>query len=56
MVSGALLLTEAGGSVSDTQGRALDFSQGAYLDGITGVVASNGAVHGALLEALSEVL
>ena len=52
VVSGALLLHEAGGRVTDTRGEALDFSRGQYLEGVTGVVASNGAVHDALLEAL----
>ena len=54
VVSGALLLSEAGGRVTDTEGREIDFSQGAYLDAISGVVASNGAVHDELLEALQQ--
>ena len=57
MAAGAVLLTEAGGRVTDTDGRKLDFSRGAYLDSsVNGVVATNGAVHDQLLEALAGVL
>jgi len=51
--AGALLIEEAGGRVSDTLGRPLDFSLGAQLSrDVTGIVASNGECHEDLLEAL----
>jgi len=55
--AGALVVEEAGGRVTDVAGRRLDFGSGATLDpSVTGIVASNGACHDALLEALSGVL
>ena len=52
---GTCLLTEAGGRVTDTDGRTIDFSRGEFLD-TRGVVASNGAVHEKLLDALAKAL
>ncbi len=49
---GALLLTEAGGIVTDTRGNPLDFSCGKGLDRNRGIIATNGKVHGAVIEAL----
>ena len=55
--AGSLIVEEAGGRVTDTDGRPLDFSLGETLDpSVTGIVASNGAVHDALLLALAEVI
>ena len=52
--AGAVLIEEAGGRVSDLEGNPLDFSQGAKLSAsVRGIVASNGVVHEALLEALA---
>ena len=54
--AGALILEEAGGKVTDTKGLPLDFSKGETLpDSVDGIVASNGQVHEALLEALAAV-
>lgn len=51
--AGSILVEEAGGRVSDTRGRPLDFSLGAKLsDGVTGIIASNGECHEDLLRAL----
>lgn len=51
--AGSLLVTEAGGRVSDLSGRPLDFSRGDQLSAdVSGIVASNGVVHDALLRAL----
>jgi len=50
--AGALLVTEAGGRVSDIEGRPLDFTQGRTLSRNTGIVATNGRIHDAVLEAL----
>ena len=49
-------IEEAGGKVTDTKGLPLDFSRGETLpDTVDGIVASNGQVHEALLEALAAV-
>lgn len=50
--SGAILLEEAGGKVTDLHGRALDFSTGRKLEKNIGVLASNGRLHKRALEAL----
>jgi 3'(2'), 5'-bisphosphate nucleotidase len=53
--AGALIVCEAGGAVTDLNGRALDFSLGRTLAGNRGVVASNGRVHAAVLAAARDV-
>jgi 3'(2'), 5'-bisphosphate nucleotidase len=50
--AGALVVTEAGGRVTDLDGKELDFSQGPTLASNRGVLVTNGAIHGELLEAL----
>jgi 3'(2'), 5'-bisphosphate nucleotidase len=50
--AGALLVEEAGGRVTDLTGARLDFSAGRTLDRNLGVVASNGVLHDAALEAI----
>ena len=50
---GVLIVEEAGGRVTDAAGRPLDFRRGAQLDRNTGVVATNGWLHDATLEALA---
>jgi 3'(2'), 5'-bisphosphate nucleotidase len=50
--AGSLLIEEAGGSVTDLGGRTFDFSAGRHLLYNDGVIASNGLLHGALLEAV----
>ncbi|UCF60317.1 MAG: 3'(2'),5'-bisphosphate nucleotidase [Anaerolineaceae bacterium] len=52
---GHILVTEAGGRVSDLSGRDLDFSRGRQLVGNVGVLASNELLHAAALEALKAV-
>ena len=50
---GAHFVTEAGGRVSDISGKPLDFAQGVLLPAsVTGIVASNGALHDTFLESL----
>ena len=49
---GALVVTEAGGCVTDIRGKPFDFSQGRTLAGNCGAVATNGRVHSAILDAL----
>jgi len=51
--AGALVVEEAGGSISDIHGRALDFTTGRTLQRNQGVLASNGFLHAALLDALA---
>mgnify|MGYP005843145373 CR=1 FL=1 len=50
--AGALLVTAAGGRVTDLDGMPLDFSTGATLARNRGIVASNGALHERLLAAV----
>jgi len=53
--AGVCVIEEAGGRVSDTEGRPLDFSRGARLSAeVTGIVATNGVLHDKLLDALRE--
>lgn len=51
--AGCLVVTEAGGTVTDLSGAPLDFSQGAQLGHTGGLVVSNGARHAEVLAALS---
>jgi 3'(2'), 5'-bisphosphate nucleotidase len=50
--SGVLLVEEAGGRCTDVLGRQLDFRTARQMERNLGVLASNGALHGAALEAL----
>jgi len=52
--AGALLIDEAGGRVTDALGADLDFGQGRKLSNNRGVVASNGKIHAAILDALRQ--
>ncbi len=52
--AGMMLVEEAGGRVSDTEGRALDFRCGRELDANRGIVASSGPLHERVLEALRQ--
>jgi 3'(2'), 5'-bisphosphate nucleotidase len=52
--AGSLVVREAGGTVTDIEGRPLDFSRGRTLERNRGIVASNGRVHDAVLEALAK--
>ena len=49
--AGAAVVTEAGGRVTDLDGRDLDFSLGSRLEENRGVVATNGVVHDLVLSA-----
>jgi 3'(2'), 5'-bisphosphate nucleotidase len=48
--AGALLIEEAGGRVTDLYGHPLDFTTGRHLLRNTGLIASNGLLHDAVLE------
>ncbi|HEB79704.1 MAG TPA: 3'(2'),5'-bisphosphate nucleotidase [Rhodospirillales bacterium] len=52
--AGCVVIEEAGGRVSDENGKALDFGCGARLENNIGVIVTNGACHDALLEAISK--
>lgn len=52
--AGVIVLEEAGGKVTDRQGKPLDFSQGSKLTANLGIVASNGLLHDRVIEALGE--
>lgn len=54
--AGDLIVREAGGQVTDTLGRRLDFSKGRTLAENKGVVAAPAAVHDHVLEAVKDVL
>ncbi|NQV26660.1 MAG: 3'(2'),5'-bisphosphate nucleotidase [Rhodopirellula sp.] len=49
---GALVVQEAGGTVSDINGKPLDFTQGHELKLNRGVVVSNGPLHNAVIQAV----
>ena len=53
--AGSLVVEEAGGEVTDLDGRRLDFGRGITLSENRGVLASNGAVHQSALEALRQL-
>jgi len=53
--AGALVVTEAGGTVTDVDGEPLEFGSGRTLTRSRGVVATNGRVHAAVIEALRHV-
>ena len=51
--SGALVVEEAGGRVTDIAGRPLEFTHGSELTNNRGVVATIGWLHDDVLEALA---
>ncbi|MFO7974109.1 MAG: 3'(2'),5'-bisphosphate nucleotidase [Candidatus Hydrogenedentota bacterium] len=53
--AGALITEEAGGRITDLDGKKLDFSAGRTLANNRGVCASNGHVHDMVLQTLREV-
>jgi 3'(2'), 5'-bisphosphate nucleotidase len=53
--SGALIIEEAGGQITDLHGKGLDFTAGKTLVKNQGVLASNGYLHMAAVQALSAV-
>jgi len=53
--AGKLVVECAGGRVSDIAGRPLDFTHGRTLDANRGVVATSGAIHDEVIEAIAHV-
>ncbi len=54
--AGAIVVTEAGGRVTDVRGAALDFSKGSTLCDNTGVIATSGSIHDDVVAAVGKVL
>ncbi|MEL7087879.1 MAG: 3'(2'),5'-bisphosphate nucleotidase [Planctomycetota bacterium] len=50
--AGMLVVEEAGGTVTDVRGQALDFSLGRQLENNRGVIATNGKFHAQVVEAV----
>jgi 3'-phosphoadenosine 5'-phosphosulfate (PAPS) 3'-phosphatase len=53
--AGSLIIEEAGGRVTDLHGAGLDFGTGRLLTRNAGVIASNGLLHEAVLDAARRV-
>ncbi|KAM0554093.1 hypothetical protein ACHAPJ_006891 [Fusarium lateritium] len=51
-----LILTEAGGKVTDLDGKAIDFGAGRDLNQNNGLLAARGDIHGAVLEGMGKLL
>ncbi len=54
--AGSLVVEEAGGRVTDVYGRPLDWSHGRQVTGNVGVLATNGALHEAVVASLRGLL
>ncbi len=52
---GALVVTEAGGKVTDILGRPLEFDHGRTLERNRGVIVSNGPLHDHILDAIRDL-
>jgi 3'(2'), 5'-bisphosphate nucleotidase len=52
---GVLVVTEAGGCVTDIQGRPLDFTRGYRLEDNLGVIVTNGPVHEPVIRTIDEL-
>jgi 3'(2'), 5'-bisphosphate nucleotidase len=53
--AGSIIVEEAGGKVTDLDGRELDFAQGRTLKKNRGICATNGIFHERALQALRAV-
>ena len=53
--AGSLILEQAGGRITDLDGKPLDFTKGRRLEDNRGVLASNGLLHEKALRALKEI-
>ncbi|XWS29908.1 hypothetical protein CRYUN_Cryun24cG0070700 [Craigia yunnanensis] len=54
--AGSIVVTEAGGVVTDVAGNPLDFSRGRYLDMDTGIIVTNQKLMPLLFKAVTESL
>ena len=53
--AGSLILEEAGGMITDLDGKPLDFTTGRQLENNRGVLATNGILHNAALQAIRSI-
>jgi 3'(2'), 5'-bisphosphate nucleotidase len=53
--AGTIIVESAGGRVTDIDGRALDFGRGETLSGNSGIVATSGAIHDEVIDAIRRV-
>jgi 3'(2'), 5'-bisphosphate nucleotidase len=53
--AGSLIIQEAGGRVTDLDGKDLDFSQGRTLANNRGICATNGVLHERTLDAIHAI-
>ena len=53
--AGALVVTEAGGRVTDIHGRDLDFAKGYTLENNRGVIVTNGRLHERIIDVIREL-
>ena len=53
--AGSLVITEAGGWITDLDGKSLDFSHGRQLETNRGILATNGPLHEPLLAGLRAI-
>lgn len=51
-----IIVEEAGGRVTDGRGRSLDFSLGRKMDNDDGIVATNGVIHRAVIDAVQKAI
>ena len=54
--AGMIVVTQAGGRVTDAQGKPLAFTRGRRLEANRGIVATNGPLHDQVLQAVATVL
>ena len=54
--AGAIIVTEAGGMVTDSRGKPLDLSAGTTFANNAGIVATNGSLHRQVLDAVARVI
>jgi len=54
--AGMLIVQEAGGTVTDVDGKPLDFTAGRTLERNRGVIATGGKIHRAVVDAVGGVL
>jgi 3'(2'), 5'-bisphosphate nucleotidase len=54
-VGGMLIYEEAGGMITDMDGRIFDFGTGTRLTGNRGIVAARKEIHGEVLEMAREI-
>ena len=53
--AGSIVIEEAGGRITDLEGKPLDFSHGRTLAKNRGIIATNGHLHGVILQTLKEL-